>query len=187
MSVVFKEEIMTKTTPSVTSATVSSSRTHNTWWSAKHWALLLVLGILLAACGGSPALTSIGLHYVPKLYTHILVSNTDMTLYTYGGANYTPNECTASSGCAQVFQPVLLAHSGNYPLAGKGVNEALFGATQGPGGELILTYDGYPLFTYSADKPGSSRAAGLSRFGLHWGIMTSTTPEFVFFSGIING
>jgi predicted lipoprotein with Yx(FWY)xxD motif len=70
-------------------------------------------------------------------------------LYVFGADRGSISHCYGV--CAAAWPPLL---SQGAPLAGTGVEAKLLGTTTRTGGSLQVTYDGHPLYYYSADKVG---------------------------------
>jgi predicted lipoprotein with Yx(FWY)xxD motif len=94
----------------------------------------------------------------------ILVDSQGRTLYLFQ-KDSGPNS-TCFGQCA-VNWPALRV-SGK-PTEGSGANAGLVGTTSRAGGKPQVTYNGHPLYRYSADqKPGDTNGQGLNAFGGAW-------------------
>ncbi len=92
---------------------------------------------------------------VDKLGT-ILVTNKGFALHMFAPDAARQVSCTG--GCATAW-PLLLVHGGETVAAGARVRPGLLGTAPNPGGGRVITYDGWPLYTYlGGASPG--RAAG---------------------------
>jgi len=60
--------------------------------------------------------------------------------------------CTAANGCTQVWPETLLTSGTRATEAGPGVQSALLGTVKDAGGQLEVTYNHWPLYTFSGDS-----------------------------------
>jgi predicted lipoprotein with Yx(FWY)xxD motif len=144
--------------------------------------LASVLVLAVAACGSSsPSSTKakattktspavvITAKNEPGLGT-VLVDSQGKTLYQFvpdAGKHVT---CTGS--CASVWPPVMLAAGGKLGASG-GVKASLLGSDPNPSGGRVVTYAGWPLYTYVADgSPGSHAGQAINVNGGLWYVMT---------------
>jgi predicted lipoprotein with Yx(FWY)xxD motif len=79
---------------------------------------------------------------------------------------------TCTGGCAAIWPPLKLA-PGAAPSAGPGVNQELLGSTADPGGGQVVTYNDWPLYTYTTDrklglKSTVATGEGLDLNGGYW-------------------
>lgn len=100
---------------------------------------------------------------VPKL-GKVIVDAKGFTLYDFhqdkGGAS------ACYGACAKVWPPLL---SEGKPQAGEGAMAAKLGTTKRKDGTLQVTYAGWPLYTYVADKkPGDANGNDFTSFGAEW-------------------
>ena len=65
---------------------------------------------------------------------------------------------TCTGGCATAWPP-LLVHAGQTIAAGQDVRPGLLGTAPNPGGGRVVTYHGWPLYTYLGDT-AAGHAAG---------------------------
>jgi predicted lipoprotein with Yx(FWY)xxD motif len=86
----------------------------------------------------------------------VLVSNKGYALYVFAPDRGRAVTCTG--GCADGWPPVT-ASSGVTPVAGNGVRSSLLGTVAAPGGGRVVSYRGWPLYTYLGDAD-PLRAAG---------------------------
>jgi len=144
----------------------------------------LVLGA--AACGSSspsttkakttspPAKTAavvvIASKTEPGLGT-VLVNAQGRTLYQFvpdAGKHVT---CTES--CATIWPPVMLP-SGDKVGASGTVKASLLGSDADPTGGKVVTYAGWPLYTYVTDSaPGQHTGQGINSSGGLWYVMST--------------
>lgn len=150
------------------------------WLAALSTAVAALL--LLTACGrgsreGSGGATgagkaegggrAVGTAEVPGVGT-VLVDAQGFTLYSF-----TPDEAgepTCTGGCAGTWPPAIVSAVPEDPgLPGK------LGTVESPSGGMQLTYDGWPLYTYSGDTaPGQANGQGV---GGVWFAMTPDGPS----------
>lgn len=144
--------------------------------------LLCVVTFVTAACGGTgrrasgtapppsqPAAT-IKTGSVPGLGT-VLVDARGDTVYMFPPDQHQRVTCTAQ--CASIWPPVTVS-SGAIPTAGAGVRSKLLSTVADPahGNERVITYDGWPLYTYIGDdRPGEATGQGLDRNGGFWFVL----------------
>jgi predicted lipoprotein with Yx(FWY)xxD motif len=86
----------------------------------------------------------------------IIVTNRGFALYIF--APDAARQVTCTAGCARAWPP-LLVHAGETVAAGPGVQPGLLGSAPNPSGGRVVTYRGWPLYTYLGDG-GPGRAAG---------------------------
>lgn len=129
-------------------------------------ALLLLAGLMLAACGGttaspgggptaSPDINTTSITVAGKTQT-VLTNTKGLTLYYFTADSATTLACTG--GCATVWPPLLAVSdsaAASPALPGK------LTILNGSNGKQIL-YNGHPLYTYSKDSaPGDAKGQGL--------------------------
>jgi predicted lipoprotein with Yx(FWY)xxD motif len=104
-----------------------------------------------------------------------LVTSAGRTLYTFAPDQHRQATCTSS--CADTWPPLLLA-AGQRPAAGHGVTASRLGSDSYPGGRKIVTYDGWPLYTFTGDSAaGAATGQTLDLNGGKWyAISPSGTP-----------
>ena len=102
------------------------------------------------------------------------------TLYSFAPDTATASKCTGA--CAQIWPPL------NGPAtAGQGVTGKLATITR-TGGSTQATYDGHPLYTYTADTaPGQANGNGLNVNGGVWHEITASGATAPTTSGGGNG
>src|SRR5450755_3428487 len=77
----------------------------------------------------------------------ILVNAEGRTLYTFAPDKKSKVTCTSS--CASVWPPVTLT-AGAAPVAAKQIKASLLSSDANPSGGKVVTYAGWPLYTYVA-------------------------------------
>jgi predicted lipoprotein with Yx(FWY)xxD motif len=144
-------------------------------------ALTLALVILCACgCGGSaksgsaagaatgapggPTVT-ITARSVPRVGT-VLVTSQDLVLYVFAPDHHRAITCAGT--CLGTWPPLMLP-SGSKLAAGAGVKRGLLGSDPDPGGGRVVTYAGWPLYTYTGDvDPGQATGQDLNLNGGLW-------------------
>jgi predicted lipoprotein with Yx(FWY)xxD motif len=86
----------------------------------------------------------------------VMAKASGIVVYTYGkDSKGGPPTCTGS--CASVWAPVT-----GVPKAGPADTfPGTFGLVTGSGGQKVITYDGYPLYTYVGAPPLSTKGNGI--------------------------
>jgi predicted lipoprotein with Yx(FWY)xxD motif len=94
----------------------------------------------------------------------ILTDSKGETVYVFAKDTNGKSECSGS--CAGVWPPVPTSGS---PKAGTGVDASKLGTTKRSDGSTQVTYDGRPLYTYTADtSPGDTTGNGVNLYGALW-------------------
>jgi predicted lipoprotein with Yx(FWY)xxD motif len=97
----------------------------------------------------------------------ILVNAEGRTLYTFAPDKKSTVTCTSS--CASVWPPV----TGEAPAGAKQVKASLLSSDANPSGGKVVTYAGWPLYTYVADSaPGTATGQALNLNGGLWYVIT---------------
>ncbi|MGO9955682.1 MAG: hypothetical protein ACLP50_06800 [Solirubrobacteraceae bacterium] len=100
----------------------------------------------------------------------ILVNAEGHTLYTFASDKKSKVTCTSS--CASVWPPATLS-AGEAPAGAKQIKAALLSSDADPSGGKVVTYAGWPLYTYVGDSAAgtaSGQAQNLS--GGFWYVIT---------------
>jgi predicted lipoprotein with Yx(FWY)xxD motif len=95
----------------------------------------------------------------------ILTTSSGLTLYEFTRDRAREDSCVKISGCSKLWPA--LETSGRVQ-AGSGVRAALLSTITLRGGAKQITYAGHALYTYAADRPGSTGYVGVSAFGGRW-------------------
>jgi predicted lipoprotein with Yx(FWY)xxD motif len=110
----------------------------------------------------------------------VLVNAQGRTLYMFTPDDHAKMTCLSS--CTSIWPPAKLA-SGQKATAGGGAKSSLLGSDPDPEGGEVVTYGGWPLYTYAADSgPGQANGQGVSANGGLWyviapsGKMITATP-----------
>jgi predicted lipoprotein with Yx(FWY)xxD motif len=162
-------------------------------------ALALIAALAFAGCGGSSDSSSSGGAYgsgsestkpasskasgggtvaivsaatVPKL-GKVIVDSKGFTLYDFHKDKGGKSSCYGA--CAQVWPPLL--SEGN-PQVGEGAMASKLGTAKRKDGTLQVTYAGWPLYTYEADKkPGDANGNDIDSFGAEWYALVPSGEE----------
>ena len=96
----------------------------------------------------------------------VLVTNKGFALYMF--VPDAARRVTCTGDCATAWPP-LLVHAGQTIAAGPGVRPGLLGAAPNPGGGRVVTYHGWPLYTYLGDAAaGHAAGQGKDDDGGYW-------------------
>ena len=94
----------------------------------------------------------------------ILVDSQGMTLYDFHKDKGSQSACYG--GCAAAWPPLLTEGD---PQAQGAADRSLLGTTKRKDGQVQVTYNGWPLYTYAGDsKPGEANGNDISAFGAQW-------------------
>ncbi|HTX13509.1 MAG TPA: hypothetical protein VME22_33130 [Solirubrobacteraceae bacterium] len=108
---------------------------------------------------------------VPGLGT-ILVNNLGHTLYVFAPDNRSRVTCTGA--CTAVWPPEYLPTGGSAVGTG-GVKTSLLGSLPAQNGGKVVTYAGWPLYTYVADTTaGSAAGQAVNLNGGYWYVITTS-------------
>lgn len=158
----------------------------------------LVLGAAatVAACGSSPssgtgagpgsssssgtspsAAITISAKSVPGVGT-VLVNGKGQTLYMLTSEKGGKITCTDDNGCTKVWPDTELPKGMTAAKAGSGVQASLLGTVKAASGSLYVTYNHWPLYTYTGDSgPGAAHGQGITSFGGTWYVLNASgTP-----------
>ena len=110
-------------------------------------AVAAALGVFGAAqaAGGTAARLGVG----ATEYGKAVFGPSGKVVYVFGADRGTRSSCYGV--CAAAWPPVLTKAA---PQASSGVEAKLLGTTKRTDGSLQVTYNGHPLYYYSADKVG---------------------------------
>jgi predicted lipoprotein with Yx(FWY)xxD motif len=94
----------------------------------------------------------------------VLVNASGRTLYLFGPDNQKKVTCTGM--CADAWPPLYVKGK---PKPGSGIKDSLLGTIKAPNGKTQVTYNHWPLYTFSGDtKSGQANGEGLRAFGGVW-------------------
>jgi predicted lipoprotein with Yx(FWY)xxD motif len=123
-------------------------------------AAALLAVTVLAGCGGSAGPSA------PR----VLVTSGGYALYMFQPDDR--HAVTCSAVCAATWPPVKLP-SGAALVAGPGVKQSLLGTDPDPSGGRVVTYDGWPLYTYTGDvQPGQATGQAIDLNGGDWYVLS---------------
>ena len=138
-------------------------------------AALTAIALVGAACSSSSTATSPAaaqtaagaLQTATVSGTSVLTNAAGFTLYWFAPDTTTTSNCTGS--CAQIWPPLK-----GPAAAGQGVTGKV-GTISRADGSRQVTYDGHPLYTYTADAAaGLANGNGINTFGGVWHEMTAS-------------
>jgi predicted lipoprotein with Yx(FWY)xxD motif len=141
--------------------------------------MLAVVACAVAGCGGSSARTgrpvaaagsavTIRVRSLPRVGT-VLVSSSGYTLYMFEPDARRRVTCTKL--CAAAWPPVKIS-PGARLVAGPAVRADLLGSDPDPAGGRVVTYNGWPLYTYVSDvQPGWADGQDIDLNGGYWYVM----------------
>jgi predicted lipoprotein with Yx(FWY)xxD motif len=163
----------------------------------RNWLLAGILAfgtaVTVAACGssssgtaaGSPAssapagassasFVTVSAKGVPGVGT-VLVNGQGQTLYMLTSEKDGKITCTQANGCTQAWPETRLANGATAATAGSGVQSSLLGTVKDASGNLEVTYNHWPLYTFSGDAgPGVAKGQGLTSFGGTWYVLNGS-------------
>jgi predicted lipoprotein with Yx(FWY)xxD motif len=120
-----------------------------------------------ASSGGAAAVVSVANN--PKL-GKILVDSKGRTLYYFEKDKQGGTTSTCSGACAAVWPPVTTTGAAK---GQSGVQASKLGTIKRSDGTTEVTYNGWPLYLYVADKkPGDAKGNDLTQFGAQWYALT---------------
>jgi len=120
-----------------------------------------------SATPATPATKSISLsvHTLPTVGA-VLVNADGRTLYTFAPDNHSKVTCVSS--CATLWPPLKLA-SGEAAAGPPQLKASLLGSDPDPEGGSVVTYAGWPLYTYEADSTaGQDNGQAIEANGGRW-------------------
>jgi predicted lipoprotein with Yx(FWY)xxD motif len=136
---------------------------------------LTIAALVAAVAALALAATSTAAGHAARLKTHkspkgtVLVDGKGRTLYLFRKDKTDKSRC--SGQCAADWPPLLT--TGRPKVSGL-VRKSLLGTTKRDDGKTQVTYNGHPLYLYSADqKPGDTNGQGLNAFGAAWFALSS--------------
>jgi len=129
------------------------------------------------AAGTSASAVTISAKNVPGVGT-VLVNGEGRTLYMFTTEKGDKITCTASSGCLHAWPEIDLPSGATKATAGPGVKSSLLGTVKGATGQMEVTYNGWPLYTFIGDSAaGQAKGQALTNFGGTWYVLNSAgTP-----------
>ncbi|HTU75135.1 MAG TPA: hypothetical protein VMG38_16585 [Trebonia sp.] len=99
----------------------------------------------------------------------VLVDSQGYALYMFQPDDRRSVTCTGA--CAGTWPPVMVP-AGGMVVAGPGVKDTLLGSAADPDGGRVVTYDGWPLYTYTGDvSPGDTTGQNIDLNGGNWWVI----------------
>ena len=99
----------------------------------------------------------------------VLVDGQGRTLYSFVPDKHSKVTCVGA--CAAVWPPLKLA-SGQTAIGGGQAKSSMLGSDPDPAGGRVVTYAGWPLYTYVADAaPGADTGQALNLNGGLWYVL----------------
>jgi len=151
-------------------------------------ALLAVLGLVAAGVGGSfasavPKSGAAGAQHSTSSVAVktrkitglgvVLVNTKGRTLYVFMKDAHRHVTCTKANGC-QSFWPPLKWKSASKPTAGGAAKSKLVAWDKDPGGGKVVTYNHWPLYTFSGDSAaGQSKGFNQKLNGGKWYVISA--------------
>jgi predicted lipoprotein with Yx(FWY)xxD motif len=130
----------------------------------------LVAGVVVVAC---VAAFSVSAQAAPRATAQLSARSSEFgmtvfgpngkVVYVFGADRGSTSRCYGV--CASAWPPLL---TGAAPLAGPGIEAKLLGTTKRSDGTLQVTYNGHPLYYYSADKVGKIMCQHANMHGGLW-------------------
>ena len=101
----------------------------------------------------------------------ILVNGEGRTLYIFVPDKHAKVTCLGE--CAEIWPPMFLSN-GRKPVVGRKVKRSLLGSDPDPSvGQRVITYAGWPLYTYVSDSgPGSATGQAIDLNGGYWYVIS---------------
>ena len=122
-----------------------------------------------ASASSSMTATAIDLQSVSGIDDKFLADGQGRTLYLFEADKGSTSTCTGA--CAATWPPVTAS---TMPMAGGGVSQSLLGTTKRADGTEQLTYNGHPLYYFSADTgSGMAKGQGTKAFGADWYVVNA--------------
>jgi predicted lipoprotein with Yx(FWY)xxD motif len=117
--------------------------------------------------GGAAAVVAVANN--PKL-GKILVDSKGNTLYYFGKDKQGGKSSSCSGACASVWPPLTTSGA---PKGQNGAQASKLGTIKRSDGSTQITYNGWPLYTYTADSaPGQTTGEDIKSFGASWYVLT---------------
>ena len=117
----------------------------------------------------SMAATTIDLQSASGIDDKFLADGQGRALYLFEADKGSTSTCTGA--CVAAWPPVTASAM---PMAGGGVSQSMFGTTKRADGTEQLTYNGHPLYYFSADTgSGTAKGQGVKAFGSDWYVVNA--------------
>lgn len=130
-----------------------------------------------AAVAGAPSRAAASQSLAVRISTRkiaklgvVLVNGTGRTLYMFVPDKRSRVTCVAA--CAAIWPPVKLP-TGAKPVAFGAAKASLLGSDRDPAGGRVVTYNGWPLYTYVGDhSAGQAKGQALKLNGGYWYVLS---------------
>jgi len=121
-----------------------------------------------SAAGASTAGFTVDSANVPGV-GKVLVNAAGHTMYVLSSEAGGKITCVDSNGCTKYWPDSELPKGVTAATAGSGVDASKLGTAKNAGGDLYVTYGGYPLYTFAGDSAsGMAKGEGVNSFGGTW-------------------
>jgi predicted lipoprotein with Yx(FWY)xxD motif len=123
-----------------------------------------------AATGQASGAATVSLAAISGIPGKALAGSNGRTLYLFqADKNGTPG---CSGACAAAWPPDTVTGT---PQAGSGVSQSLLGTIKRADGTMQLTYNGHPLYYFTADAAGgTAHGQGVKAFGAEWYVVSAS-------------
>ena len=126
-----------------------------------------------APAGASSAAVTVSAKNVPGIGT-VLVNGQGQTLYLLTSEKGGKITCTDANGCTKAWPETMLTSGTSGATASGGAQSSLLGTVKDASGNLEVTYNHWPLYTFSGDSgPGVAKGQGLASFGGTWYVLNT--------------
>ena len=123
-----------------------------------------------AATAQAAGTASVSLRAISGVPGKALVGSNGRTLYLFEADKKGTSACTGA--CAAAWPPDIVTAQ---PQAGSGLNSALLGTITRPDGTMQVTYNGHPLYYFTADAAGgTAHGQGVKAFGAEWYVINAS-------------
>ena len=103
----------------------------------------------------------------------VLVNGNGQTLYLLSSEQGGKLTRTDDNGCTKVWPDTELPSGKTAGIAGTGVQASLLSTVKSSDGKLYLTYNTFPLYTFTGDtRTGTAAGQGITSFGGTWAAIT---------------
>ena len=138
------------------------NRLTTTWLRLVAMVVVAAVAVLAASAQAAPSAAA-RLSVRSTEYGKALFGPSGKVVYVFGADRGSTSRCYGV--CATAWPPLLTTGA---PLAGSGVQAKLLGTTKRKNGTLQVTYNGHPLYYYSADKVGKVMCQHANMHGGLW-------------------
>jgi predicted lipoprotein with Yx(FWY)xxD motif len=123
-----------------------------------------------AATGQASGAATVSLATISGIPGKALVGSGGRTLYLFEADKSGTSAC--SGACAAAWPPDTVTGS---PQAGSGVSQSLLGTITRADGTMQLTYNGHPLYYFTADTAGgTAHGQAVKAFGAEWYVVSAS-------------